>query len=119
MISSFLRRISAHCQEGQIGRLCWHHQSRCPTHDQGCQSSWYHSHFTLRGKGLIGAFYCCLGENLVDEIADELEMTQLNKARIEALVDRLSNIFVIAVVILAFAVPLFNVLPLGDHLRVY
>lgn len=46
------------------------------------------------------------GENMVDAIAMELENTLLRKATIELLVDRISNIFVIAAVALAAVVRL-------------
>lgn len=44
------------------------------------------------------------GENTVDAIVQELESTLLRKATVELLVDRISNLFVIAAVILAVLV---------------
>ena len=53
---------------------------------------------------IFTSFSLNIGENLLDEIAAEVEVSQLNKARLEGLVDRIANVFVFVVVALAVAV---------------
>ena len=60
---------------------------------------------TLNTNGMVLAVVTNVpGENVVDTISRELEATQLTKASIEGVVDKISHYFVIGVVIAAFLV---------------